>query len=580
MTWPSRSRNRPPPSAPGGDWSSSETHNDLGTLVHYLGALAGGHVPIPVPADRDHCAIVGMYDPDTVIDATGVQHRNPTSAHRLHEDLALLLSTSGSTGSPKLVRLSRTNLVSNAAAIAEYLGIRETDRAATTLPMSYCYGLSVIHSHLLRGAGLILTDRSVVDDEFWTLFRQRRGTSFAGVPHTFDLLDRIGFGAMDLPHLRYVTQAGGRMPAERVRHFAALGQRRGWQLFVMYGATEATARMAYLPPESATSRPDSIGRPIPGGSLRIDARDGWPDGTGELVYRGPNVMMGYACQPGDLALGATLDELRTGDIARRCPDGLYEIIGRSSRFVKLYGLRIDLQRLETALAEHGVTALCTEDGDRVVVAATGTRSARDVQQLARHRGGYPGRRGADGDRRRAAAAVLGQAGLPRRARAPPRRHRRSRRHRSARPVRRGATGRSGHRRCRRQFRRPRRKLTVLCDDVGAAGTHPGPAACAVAPDVAARSATQHRTHTSLGLDGGDQRRAAGGGDRAHRRFACRPVQAVGRGASAARGRRLQLRPVLPHPAVTTASNAPPAQHHRLDRGALDHLGRCRTSPDR
>lgn len=359
-----------------------ETRNDLTTLVHYLGALDGGHVALPVPAGGDHSAITQTYSPDTVVDAAGVHHRRRTSAHRMHDDLALLMSTSGSTGSPKLVRLSHTNLLSNAAAIADYLDIRETDRAATTLPMHYCYGLSVVNSHLLSGATLILTDRSVVDDEFWQLFADHRGTSFAGVPHTFDLLDRIGFDAMPLPHLRYVTQAGGRLAPDRVRDLATLGEQRGWQVFVMYGATEATARMAYLPPEFAHSRPEAIGRPIPGGDFRIDPLDGWPDGTGELVYRGPNVMLGYAQRLDDLALGRTVDELRTGDIARRGPDGLYEIVGRKSRFVKLYGLRIDLQRVETALSEHGVTALCTGDDDAIAVAAAGHHDTRHVQQLA------------------------------------------------------------------------------------------------------------------------------------------------------------------------------------------------------
>lgn len=366
-----------------------ETHNDIPTLAHYLGALAAGHVVIPVPAGRDHDAIIATYDPDTVVDAAGVRHRRCESAHRLHDELALLLSTSGSTGSPKLVRLSRTNLISNAAAIAEYLDIRETDCAATTLPMSYCYGLSVVHSHLLRGAGLILTDASVVDDEFWALFRRHRGTSFAGVPHTFELLDRIGFAGMDLPHLRYVTQAGGRMPPERVREVATLGRRRGWQLFVMYGATEATARMAYLPPELAAKHPNSIGRPIPGGSLSIDTGGDWPDGAGELVYRGPNVMMGYAQRPADLALGASVDELRTGDIARCGADGLYEIIGRAGRFVKLYGLRIDLQQLEATLSRHGVDALCTDDDGGIVVAAVTSHGAPEVAQLAADAAGVP-----------------------------------------------------------------------------------------------------------------------------------------------------------------------------------------------
>jgi acyl-CoA synthetase (AMP-forming)/AMP-acid ligase II len=359
-----------------------ETRNNLATLVHYLGALAADHVVLPVPAGRDHASMLNTYQPDIVIDGNGI-HRRRGHGHRLHEDLALLLSTSGSTGSPKLVRLSCANLAANAAAIAEYLDIRETDRAATTLPMPYCYGLSVIHSHLLAGAGLILTDHSVVDDEFWALFRRHSGTAFAGVPYTFELLERVGFHDMNLPHLRYVTQAGGRMPPERVRRFAQLAEHRGWDLFVMYGATEATARMAYLPPELAISRPSAIGRPIPGGSFTIEPRDGWDgDEIGELVYRGPNVMMGYAHGPDDLALSKTVDTLRTGDIARRGPDGLYEVVGRSSRFAKMYGLRIDLQRVEATLREHGVTAFCTDDDDRLVVAAGRRHDEHDVRRVA------------------------------------------------------------------------------------------------------------------------------------------------------------------------------------------------------
>ncbi|HET6734946.1 AMP-binding protein [Mycobacterium sp.] len=366
-----------------------ETRSDLTTLTHYLGAIAGGHVVLPVPAGRDHTTMEQTYRPGVVVDADGVHHR-PGGANHLHDELALLLSTSGSTGSPKLVRLSHTNLVANAAAIVDYLSIRETDRAATTLPMSYCYGLSVIHSHLLCGAGIILTDHSVTDDEFWELFRRHRGTAFAGVPYTFELLERVGFDTMELPSLRYVTQAGGRMPPERVRRFAQLGQRKGWDLFVMYGATEATARMAYLPPELAASHPSTIGRPIPGGSLTLEPADGWTEeGVGELVYRGPNVMMGYAHGPDDLALGKTVDTLHTGDIARRGPDGLYEIIGRSSRFAKMYGLRIDLQRLESTLRDRGIRAFCTDDDDRLVVAATGGHDVDEVQRIAADAAGVP-----------------------------------------------------------------------------------------------------------------------------------------------------------------------------------------------
>ncbi|OBF32439.1 AMP-dependent synthetase [Mycobacterium sp. ACS1612] len=356
-----------------------ETRNKTATLVHYLAAMAAGHVVLPVDARRDNTAILRTYEPGIVIDSGGIHHRD--GRHRLHDDLALLLSTSGSTGSPKLVRLSCRNLISNAEAIADYLDITETDRAATTLPMSYCYGLSVIHSHLLRGAGLILTERSVVDDEFWQLFRRHRGTSFAGVPYTFELLEHVGTQALDLPHLRYLTQAGGRMPPERVRFFAELGRSMGWDLFVMYGATEATARMAYLPPQLAATHSAAIGQPIPGGAFSIEP-------SGELVYRGPNVMLGYAHRPADLALGKTVEALHTGDLARRGADGLYELIGRTSRFVKMFGLRIDLQRIEATLSEHGVTAFCTDVDDVLAVAVAGG-DCTQVQQVAAAAAGIP-----------------------------------------------------------------------------------------------------------------------------------------------------------------------------------------------
>ena len=171
------------------------------------------------------------------------------------------------------MRLSHANLLANATAIADYLGIRDTDRAATTLPMSYCYGLSVVHSHLLVGAALILTDHSVADDEFWKLFAAHRGTSFAGVPYTFELLERVGFADMTLP-ASALPHPGRRTavprPGSPLRRTRA--DRDDWQLFVMYGATEATARMAYLPPDLALTRAEAIGHPIPGGSLHVSNR--------------------------------------------------------------------------------------------------------------------------------------------------------------------------------------------------------------------------------------------------------------------------------------------------------------------
>ncbi|MGP4027415.1 AMP-binding protein [Actinomadura sp. 3N407] len=365
--------------------------NTVDALVVYLAALAAGHPVLLVPHDRSLSSLIDVYDPDVVALPDGtLLERRPSSAHTLHPDLALLLSTSGSTGAPKLVRLSHENLQANAASIAEYLDIRDGDRAATTLPMYYCYGLSVINSHLLRGAGLILTDLSVTDDRFWTLFRDARGTALAGVPYTFGLLDRVGFADMRLPHLRYITQAGGRLAPDHVARYADLGRRRGWDLVVMYGQTEATARMAYLPPDLVASHPQAIGVPVPGGSIRLEPLPDWPGAdTGELVYSGPNVMLGYAENRADLALGRTVHELRTGDVARLLPGGLYEVVGRRSRFLKLYGLRIDPQGIEAMLARHGMAALCTGDDEGLIVAVTGGADTRHVGRLVAAECGLP-----------------------------------------------------------------------------------------------------------------------------------------------------------------------------------------------
>jgi acyl-CoA synthetase (AMP-forming)/AMP-acid ligase II len=369
--------------------------NHLETLVTYLAALAGGHVAwlVPEAYGPRAASLVCAFEPDVVV-ARGaggvhVQERRSGSAHRLHPDLALLLGTSGSTGAPKLVRLSYENLRCNAEAIALSLGITASERAVTSLPMHYCYGLSVVNSHLARGAALVLTDRSVTDPAFWDLLRDRGGTSFAGVPHTFELLDRVGFPEMDLPSLRYVTQAGGRLAPETVRRYADLGARRGWRLVVMYGQTEATARMACLPPCLVAQHPDCIGLPIPGGSLEIRPVAEAEGDVGELVYRGPNVMLGYAESPEDLALGRVVHELCTGDLGRRTPEGLYQVVGRRSRFLKLFGLRIDLQEVERILEESGVQGVCAGSDERLVVAVTDGADAAAVAQLVAGRLGLP-----------------------------------------------------------------------------------------------------------------------------------------------------------------------------------------------
>ncbi|BCJ91936.1 AMP-dependent synthetase [Terrihabitans soli] len=274
---------------------------------------------------------------------------------------------------PKLVRLSHANLLANARSIIEYLGVRTTDRAITSLPPSYSYGLSVINSHLVAGASLVLTDKSVADEEFWQLFSQHGATSFAGVPHSFDLIERTG--ALNPPpkSLRYFTQAGGRLSPEKVRALSASAGAAGIGFFVMYGQTEASPRIAYVPPDLLTANPDVIGIPVPGGRLSLENDLGIEiaenEVEGELVYRGPNVMLGYADAPQDLARGSEVTELRTGDLAVRNTQGLYRIVGRKGRFLKLYGLRISLDDVQDFVASQGFEGAAAGDDSGLAVAA-------------------------------------------------------------------------------------------------------------------------------------------------------------------------------------------------------------------
>ena len=265
--------------------------NDIDSVIRYAGALRAGHAVILTGGDPGGKAvrIIDAYAPDICVSASGVV-RFPggvAGAGILHPDLALCLSTSGSTGATRMVRLSDRAIDANARSIVEYLGLGPDERAITSLPLHYSYGLSILHSHLACGASVVLTERSLTDGDFWTLFQREGATSLAGVPHSFELLDAAGFEEMDLPSLRYVTQAGGRLPPDMVRKYGLWARESGRRFYVMYGQTEAAPRMAWLPPERLLDHPDCIGVPVPGGSFDLidDAgRSVAGDGvTGELV---------------------------------------------------------------------------------------------------------------------------------------------------------------------------------------------------------------------------------------------------------------------------------------------------------
>ncbi|MDO5450070.1 MAG: AMP-binding protein [Akkermansia sp.] len=350
--------------------------NNAETVAAYLGCLRHGHVCLLISRDLGADMLTRLadtYQPDYIYgpgeDGAYRLEKREGSPLPLHPDLAVLLSTSGSTGSPKLVRLTAANLQANAAAIAEYLQLTPQERPVTNLPFYYSYGLSILNSHLLAGAALLLTEESIISPAFWQLCDSCGATSMAGVPYTYDMLEAVGFRRRNMPALRSMTQAGGHMSREMVETYAAWAQERGIRFYVMYGQTEATARMSYLPPHLAAQHPDSIGIAIPGGSFSIDAADG--SAEGELVYRGPNVCMGYAETRADLALGdVNGGVLHTGDVAVCGADGLYRITGRLKRFLKIAGNRFSLDELDAHFHRRGIEAVCGGTDGKLLVAIT------------------------------------------------------------------------------------------------------------------------------------------------------------------------------------------------------------------
>jgi acyl-CoA synthetase (AMP-forming)/AMP-acid ligase II len=353
-----------------------ETSNSVDAIAAYLGCMMGGHV-VHLYAGSEMLAArqrAASLRPNVRIAPTDGVYRLDwigDEQHRLHPDLRVLLATSGSTSAAKFVKLSERNLLSNAEAIADYLNLGPAERAATTLDFAHAFGLSVVNAHLFSGGSLMLTDKSVIKSEFWDEFRRHGATNFSGVPFSFEMLKSNDAWASN-PAITHVAQAGGRLAPDLVRHYAKLGEANGWRFHVMYGQTEASPRMAHLPPELAVAYPDCIGVAIPGGTIQILDEDGAPvtkaNVPGELCYSGPNVMMGYVTAPEDLATDETPARLGTGDIAQRNEHGLYRIVGRASRFVKPFGIRVGLDDAQAVARVTAPSAICVGDDQRIVVA--------------------------------------------------------------------------------------------------------------------------------------------------------------------------------------------------------------------
>jgi long-chain acyl-CoA synthetase len=371
--------------------------NVMSTIVAYLACLEAGAVPLLLGKELSKTMLEQLlrtYSPryiflptDAKYDTSQFVVKSNCGSHsfyeniagqstQCHPDLAVLLPTSGTTGSPKLVRLSLENLRSNAQAIVQYLGISSDERAITSLPFNYSYGLSVINTHLVVGASLVLTDASLIDASFWQLINSAKVTSLAGVPYSYDILLKLRLGQMSTPTLRTFTQAGGGLDPVKAAQLWDICQTKGARFFPMYGQTEATARMAYLESSEVKRKLGSIGKAIPGGNLWIEDETGQTISTaritGELIYSGPNVCLGYAECRADLSVGdSNGGVLRTGDLAEKDEEGYFYIKGRKHRFLKIFGKRVSLEAVEKWFVDRELTCAAHGTDDQLMVSVEG-----------------------------------------------------------------------------------------------------------------------------------------------------------------------------------------------------------------
>jgi long-chain acyl-CoA synthetase len=365
-------------------------NNSIESVSFLIKALESQHVLVLLSStlpEKLKSILESTYSPNFIYDlsrseigdynlsGTMVHSRRIVFSHKLHENLRVLLSTSGTTGSPKFVKLSTRNLLANAESISSYLPILESDRVPLNLPIHYSYGLSILTSNAVKGATLIAGVQDVISKGFWENFQKYQYSTFAGVPFVYEMLGRIGFTKMKLSSLRYFTQAGGKLRDELIIKYGEFAREQGKLFYVMYGQTEATARMSFLHPNELLSHVGSIGKPIPGGRFELNKV------TSELQFVGPNVFGGYAECIGDLSTFVSPVILNTGDLAKVDEQGFYYITGRSKRFVKIFGNRINLDELESALSNRfGAFYPCVGWHDKAVWVFS-TNSKEDESQI-------------------------------------------------------------------------------------------------------------------------------------------------------------------------------------------------------
>ncbi len=357
------------------------SQNSVDFIVAYLACLKKEVIPLLISekASKEYINMIAeQYDAGYILlgEKNVLTRRKRETSIKIHSDLALLLATSGSMGNIKYVKLSKKNLISNIKSVCDALNISETDRAITSLPLNYTYGLSVLNTHLYKGASIVITGRSVISTDFWNLVKKENVTTFSGVPFIYESIYKLSIFNYEFPSLKVLTQAGGKLSEKLQVYFGGIARRKGLDFYIMYGQTEATARMTVLSADLILNKLGSVGTAIPGG--KIDIIDG------EVIYYGENVCMGYAQKIEDLSKG---DEnrgiLHTKD-AGYMKNGYLYLEGRLDRVIKINGIRINLQDCENIIMNlTNKSSLCQLKENKLIITIEGILNEHESKKIYR-----------------------------------------------------------------------------------------------------------------------------------------------------------------------------------------------------
>ena len=375
--------------------------NNYQTIVSYISLLINNSVVMILDKNMDNIFfenLIKNYTPNYIISEKKLNINNYESIYslksceifrqikfekiKLHKDLAVLMTTSGSTGTQKLVRQSYQNYKTNTKNIIEALCINKQDSVITTLPISYTFGLSVINTHFYIGGKIILNEYSIIQKEFWEKYEYYAPSCFYGVPYTFDLVFKLKLQKLYHKKINFLACAGGRISDKTLDLALSFKEKNKVKFYSMYGQTEATARISILDSKYLLKKKGSIGKPIGNGKLKVMDKGKSVDKfgkSGNLFFEGKNVCLGYANSYKDLyKKDENIGRIDTGDIGEFDKDGFFFITGRKKRFIKFFGNTINLDEIEKMIEKIDQKVMCKINDDLIMIQYVDKKINKDV----------------------------------------------------------------------------------------------------------------------------------------------------------------------------------------------------------